>query len=223
MKPTLIFDYDGTIHNTMIIYESAFRQCHSWLIEEGYAPKRDVPTQTISGWLGMNSWEMWNSFMPELPDNIKEEASRRVGKAMVDQIKEHKAKWYPGAEEMLNELRNDGYTMVILSNCKISYREANWKEFCMERWFSAFYDCESFGFAPKTKIIKEIMKDFSAPLIVIGDRRSDLDCARACQSPFIGCLYGFGKERELEGADAFVECVKDIRASVKEIDLRFGK
>ena len=34
MKPTLIFDYDGTIHNTMVIYESVFRKNYEWLVKE---------------------------------------------------------------------------------------------------------------------------------------------------------------------------------------------
>ena len=58
---------------------------------------------------------------------------------MIRQIRKHKAVWYPGAEEMLTALKNRGYHLVILSNCKASYREAHWKEFGMERWFDRFY------------------------------------------------------------------------------------
>lgn len=71
-KPTLIFDYDGTLHNTIVIYESAFRQCYDWLVKEGYAPVQKISTERISGWLGMNSREMWESFLPELPSEIKD-------------------------------------------------------------------------------------------------------------------------------------------------------
>lgn len=208
MKPTLVFDYDGTIHNTIVIYESAFRQCYERLVKEGYAPVREIPTERIAGWLGMNSREMWDSFLPELPRNIKENASKMVGNAMVEQILHHRAVWYPGAAEALEELKTEGYQMVILSNCKIAYHKANWAEFSMERWFLAFYDCESFGFAPKTEIIREVRNSLQTPLIVIGDRRSDLECARACKSPFIGCRYGFGKDGELDGADMFADSAK---------------
>lgn len=187
MKPTLIFDYDGTLHNTMIIYESAFRRCFAWLVESGYTQEQKISVEKIAGWLGMNSRDMWNSFLPELSDEIKEKASRMVGN-----------------------------TMVILSNCKIAYREANWEEFHLERWFSAFYDCESFGFAPKTEIINEVRKRFDSPFIMIGDRRSDLECAVACKSPFVGCLYGFGAEGELEGADMFAESVRDVPERIRE-------
>lgn len=216
MKPTLVFDYDGTIHNTIVIYESAFRQCYAWLVEKGYAPEQEISAETIAGWLGMNSREMWNSFLPELSGEIKEEASRRVGDAMVGQIRARRAVWYPGAEETLDELRSEGYSMVILSNCKAAYRKANWEVFGMERWFSAFYDCESFGFAPKTEIIKAVKKSFDTPFIVIGDRKSDRDCALAGRSPFIGCLYGFGEEKELEGADAFVDSVRELPGKMKK-------
>lgn len=62
------------------------------------------------------------------------------------------------------------YVMEILSNCKVAYREANWTEFAMERWFSAFFDCESYHFAPKTRIIQEVQKQFPGPFVLIGDR-----------------------------------------------------
>lgn len=45
--------------------------------------------------------------------------------------------------------------MVLVNNCKIMYHEANRREFSMERWFAAFYDWKSFGFAPKNEMIRE--------------------------------------------------------------------
>lgn len=217
-KPTLIFDYDGTIHNTMVIYESSFRKTYAWLVQEGYAAERQIPSEQIAGWLGMNSRDMWNAFMPGLAQEVKEEASLRTGTDMVKQVREHKAVWYPGAEKVLDELYEAGYPMVILSNCKIAYHEAHWQEFSMERWFSAFYDCESYAFAPKTEIIREVQKAFHGPYIVIGDRYSDLACARACNSPFIGCSYGFGQEGELEEADALIESIEELPGRIEEIE-----
>ena len=217
MKPTLIFDYDGTIHNTMVIYESVFRKNYEWLVKEGYTKRQQIPSSQIAGWLGINSRDMWNSFLPELSQEVKDEASRRVGRDMVQQVREHKAVWYPGAQSMLDELHLSGYQMLILSNCKIAYREAHWQEFSMGRWFSRFYDCESYNFTPKTEIIREIQKDYPGEYIVIGDRRRDLECAAACESPFIGCRYGFGEESELDGADRIAESVQQIPKYVAEL------
>ena len=113
-------------------------------------------------------------------------------------------------EEMLTALKNRGYHLVILSNCKVAYRKAHWEEFRMERWFEQFYDCESYGFCPKTEIVQEVIRDYPGPYLVIGDRRQDLECARSCKSPFIGCLYGYGEKGELDGADYFVKSVEEI-------------
>ncbi|MDD2981237.1 MAG: HAD family hydrolase [Hespellia sp.] len=218
MKPTLIFDYDGTIHNTIHIYESAFRKAFQWLVDEGYTAEQSISTERIASWLGMNSREMWNSFLPQLPDQVKNAASQKVGDYMVEQIRAHEALWYPGAEKMLDTLHEDGYQMVILSNCKVAYRQANWEIFSMDRWFDGFYDCESYGFIPKTEIIGRLAKHLQKPYIVIGDRAADLQCARACDSYFIGCRYGFGVEGELEGADVLVDSPGEMyRAITKSI------
>lgn len=217
MKPTLIFDYDGTIHNTLIIYEPAFRSVFRWLAEQGYAQDQNISSEQIAGWLGLNSRQMWNSFLPELSEEIKEEAGRRVGEGMVRQIKEHRARWYSGAKEMLTRLKNKGYTMLILSNCKVAYREANWREFRMERWFDAFYDCETYEFAPKTEIIKQIGKKYPEPYIIIGDRAADMECARSSGSLSVGCRYGFGTEEELTGADIIADGAETVADAIQII------
>ena len=36
-RPSLIFDYDGTIHDTLRIYEPAVEQAFQWLRRQGYA------------------------------------------------------------------------------------------------------------------------------------------------------------------------------------------
>ena len=117
MTKTIIFDYDGTIHHTLGIYEPAFRETYQWLTEQKAAEEREIGSAEIAGWLGFNSKEMWNTFLPELDQSYKEQASRMVGDLMVRQIRKHKAVWYPGAEEMLTALKNRGYHLVILSNC----------------------------------------------------------------------------------------------------------
>lgn len=148
MVKTIIFDYDGTIHNTLGIYESAFREAYQWLSEQNVVEEQKIETAQIAVWLGLNSKEMWDTFLPELDQRYKDQASAIVGDSMVRQIRKHRAVWYPG-----------------------SY-------------------------------------------LVIGDRRQDLECARSCKSPFIGCLYGYGEKGELDGADYFVKSVEEITGIV---------
>ena len=217
MRPFLIFDYDGTLHNTLKIYEPAFRAAFRWLVEEGYEHEQTIPSGQLASWLGLNSRDMWEAFRPMLPQKVKEKASAMIGKAMVQNVRGHMAQWYQGAEALLDALKSEGCQMVVLSNCKRAYREAHWEEFSMERWFTDFYDCESFDFAPKTIIVQTIMQRFSGPYIVIGDRKNDLECARACRGRFLGCLYGYGTEKELYGADFLADRPRDILTGIHRL------
>ena len=205
-----MFDYDGTIHNTMLIYEKAFRKCFSWLVEQKFVQGKEISSKEISCWLGMNSKDMWNLFQPDLADDIKSVASNKIGEEMLRGISDKTAQWYLGGEEILTRLLKEGYEMIILSNCKTSYKEMNWNYFQMHRWFKEFYDCESFGFAPKEKIIKEIVKKYSGDFIVIGDRRSDFEAAKSIRAKFVGCTYGYGSGEELQGADALAGSICEL-------------
>ena len=58
MTKTIIFDYDGTIHHTLGIYEPAFRETYQWLTEQKVTEEREISSVEIAGWLGLNSKEM---------------------------------------------------------------------------------------------------------------------------------------------------------------------
>ena len=53
-RPALIFDYDGTIHDTMRIYRPAVRRAFQWLREQGHTVPETSDRQ-IASWLGMNT------------------------------------------------------------------------------------------------------------------------------------------------------------------------
>ena len=49
MVKTIIFDYDGTIHNTLGIYEPAFREAYQWLSEQNVVEDRDGADRRMAG------------------------------------------------------------------------------------------------------------------------------------------------------------------------------
>ena len=51
MVKTIIFDYDGTIHNTLGIYEPAFKEAYQWLAEQNVVEEQKIETAQIAGWL----------------------------------------------------------------------------------------------------------------------------------------------------------------------------
>lgn len=210
MLRTLIFDWDGTLHNTARLYGCAFRSAYRFLVTNGYAPDRVYSDEELSVYLGMNAPDMWNTFMTELPNNIKRLASDMVGKNMVKAIQAGKAVLYPGTEEILDILKQTGFQMVILSNCKHDYMQAHRAAFGLDRWFDAYYCCEDYNFAPKEEIFPFIQENYPGQFAVIGDRSSDFKTAQVHKLFSVGCAYGFGCAEELSNASCIVGNITEI-------------
>ena len=217
MLNTLIFDWDGTLHNTEALYGRAFRKAYAWLAAEGYAPKRSYTDREVSIYLGMSAPEMWNTFMPELPQPVKDTCSSLIGQAMVEEIDAGKALLYPGAPDTLTALKEAGYRLVFLSNCKHAYMEAHRRAFGLDRWFDGFYCCQDYDFRPKVEIFPAIRDAFPAEFCVIGDRASDLETARVHGLASIGCAYGFGSPEELAGADRIARRVTELPGLIQSL------
>lgn len=239
MKPTIIFDYDGTLHETMRIYAPAVFDTVRWLKEDCRISVEEPSKARIQSWLGMNTSDMWNSFLPELAPELKKTAAARIGGGMLLRLQEGYAAWYDGAKEALDALVASDMEMAILSNCGNSYARAQWDAFGMERWFTAFFPCEAWNHAPKDEILPDIARDYEAAFartpvrrgappekespieersfLVVGDRDSDLAAARSIGAPFIGCAYGYGSKEELTGADLQIRSIRDLPDAVREI------
>lgn len=203
VKPVLVFDYDGTLHETMRVYKPGIEGAVRWLRTEHGVEVSMPSEQRIKKWLGMNTAEMWEDFMPGLSPSLKAEAGMLVGRIMLEEISAGRGRWYPGVREKLDLLRQKGYTMVVLSNCEREYADLNRKVFGMDRWFDAFYDCASYGYIAKEEIMKLVAADYGeksgaqAPgFVVIGDRGSDYAAAKSVGAPFIWCAYGYGSREE---------------------------
>lgn len=85
--------------------------------------------------------------MPELPQLEKDLYGGIMGAKMVRLIHAGKAK---------------GYKLIFLSNCKHSYMQAQREYWGLDKYFSAFYCTEDFGFAPKWKIVNTIRHHYYA-------------------------------------------------------------
>ena len=240
--PLLIFDYDGVIHNNLCVYEPAFRKTHEEMIRSGIIGPETVSSERLSGWFGMTAKDMWLDFHPELPEEVRDKAAYEIGMNLVGLVAAHKARWYDGAKEMLDSLKSMGFRMAILSNSRRVTGEVHWKEFGLGTWFRKWYDSESYGWEPKSEIIKAVLKDWSADdksektkqgkrggdpspgecpnpgsCIVIGDRYADFEAAKAVGAPFIGCMYGFSRPGELDEAVHKASCPGDIVKIVRNL------
>lgn len=206
----LIFDYDGTIHNSMKTYAPAFRNTCQWLADNGYIPHKEYADSEISCWLGFNSTDMWSAFHPELAPDIKEKARVMLGEDMAERVDNGEGALFDGAEEMLSALKSQGHTLIFLSNCRFHYLNRHKRVFKLDRFFDYFYCCEEFDFIPKYEIFRRIAPRHEGEFIVIGDRFHDIETAVKNNLKSIGCGYGYGTMDELSSADIIVNSPTDI-------------
>lgn len=205
----LVFDYDGTLHDSMRIYAPSFRACCGVMSGEGESV-REYSDSEIKRWIGMDAKTMWREFRPELDEDRRQRYSAFIGESMIKLIKEGKAKLYDGVVEMLEEL-SEGNRLIFLSSCKRSYMEAHKRAFELEKYFVQFYCTEDYDFSPKHKIFENIKDKYDGKFIVIGDRYSDIEVAKRHGLRSVGCLYGYGSAEELESADVKVNSIDELK------------
>lgn len=215
----LIFDYDGTIHNSMLTYAPAFRNTMKWLSDNGYVAPKEYSDEEISYWLGFNSTDMWESFMPGIDPAVREKARVMLGEDMAQRIENGEGSLFCSAEEMLTELKESGYTLIFLSNCRIRYMERHKRVFGLDRFFDHFYCCEEYGFIPKFEIFRRIAPLHEGGFIVIGDRFHDIETAARNSLRSVGCGYGYGSPEELSQADIIVSSIAEIPEAVQKLNI----
>lgn len=130
----LIFDYDGTLHRSMLTYAPAFRTTCKWLADNGYMTEREYTDREISYWLGFNSADMWSNFLPDAAPEIREKARIMLGEDMARRVENGEGALFPHTEEVLDGLKAMGHTLIFLSNCRIKYMERHSRVFGLNRF-----------------------------------------------------------------------------------------
>ena len=205
-----IFDYDGTCYETLGIYGEAVRTAEKWANCQGFFASHSSEDRVLRKYLGMNALDMWREFMPDAPEEIRRQGSMIVQEGMLEGIRLNRGGLYEGIPGLLEKLKATGHVLLILSNCTIKYRDAHWKAYGLDRWFSEFYCSEAFGGIPKEEIFKTLSKEYPGEYIMIGDRHSDMKVGYEHGFGTVACDYGYGSQKELETADYHAKSVQEL-------------
>ncbi len=209
---TLFFDYDGTLHDTIKIYAPAFKKAYRYLVRNHNAPDKKWRDEEISQFIGQTPKEMWDQFGEDIPENAKKEASKIVSNTMKTAITNKEATLYEGTLDVLSHLKDKGYSLVFISNCKNYYLEAHRDAFGLDRYFDRMVCSETFpGVEEKHRVLRRIKDDFEAPMAIIGDRHHDIEAGEKNGIHTIGAAYGFGSREELKSADLIIEDIKALK------------
>jgi len=206
----IIFDYDGTLHDTMVIYGLAFRKAYKYLVDCELVEEKHFEDDDIKKWLGYTSVDMWNNFLPNIDDSYKDKASKMIGEEMLELTSSGRANIYDGSIDTLKVLKNRGHKLIFLSNCKIKYMNTHRKTFGLDDVFDDFYCAEEYPNTPKYEIFNHIKKKYTGNFIIIGDRFHDMEIAEKHNLKSIACTYGYGTYDEIKNANYKIDSIYDI-------------
>ena len=206
-RPVLIvFDLDGTLTDSFMLGRVLFKRVFALMgfgeISDELADSFNGPSADevcrIMGIEGARRAE-YN----RLIDEIETELVKSIGKV------------YPGTIDMLASLCPHAH-LAILTNGAPSYLAA-----CMTAYGFEPYIGLRAGYTEgvsKAERIRQWERELSAQrVIVVGDRKSDIDNARAAGAYAVGVTFGMGTKEELLGADALCASTEQVRAACMDV------
>lgn len=208
---TICLDYDGTIHDSIQIYYTAFLKAYQYLVDHGYQAPKHWTKDEVKRFLGQNPPEMWASFQPTLPESVISVVSKMIGEAMRDAIVNHEGVLFEGALDTLAYLKNKGYYLVYLSNSKNLYMHINQAEFKLDRYFDRFVSSEMYQYIPKKDILGLLKNELPGPILMVGDRIHDMESGYENDIDTVACLYGYGSEAEFINATYRIQSIQDLK------------
>lgn len=192
----LVFDFDGTIHNTEITYKKAITESLSEL-------NLDINDFDFKSFIGMGPKDVWDIILKD--DSDKTPYIKKNGDRIIKYMKES-GELYDGAIETLSYLK-DKYDLFILSKCRRVYMEAAREKFGLDSFFSKYFIGEDYDYLEKYKILRdEIKEDY----IIIGDRREDMEAGLKNNQRAIFAAYGYGSPSEADGVDISISSIKEL-------------
>jgi len=131
---------------------------------------------------------------------------------------------YPGIPEMLKNLKDQGARLFVATSKPTGYSKQILEHFNLLGYFEDVQGSTMDGSREKkADVIAYLLKmnqiTAKDDVVMIGDRRLDIDGAKENGLASVGVLYGYGDRSELEDADAddIVENVSELERKLKEM------
>lgn len=205
MSSTWFFDLDGTLTDPKVGITQCIRHAMQKLGES--PPPGDELTWSIG---------------PPLHGTFSELLGEARAAEAVTHYRERFASvgWqenvpYDGIHDALQRLQDSGATLYVATSKPRVFAERIISHFGFEPYFRRVFGCELDGtHGEKTDLLRYALGEI-APcdnVTMIGDRKFDIEAARANGVRAVGVTYGYGSVDELTaaGADALVAAPADI-------------
>ena len=126
---------------------------------------------------------------------------------------------YDGVRDMLRELKACGYTVALATSKPRIFAKRICEKYEIAEYFDIISGSELDGTNDyKHQVIEAILTALNSPdrkrVVMVGDRRQDIDGAKQCKIRSIGVSFGYAEEGELEraGVDYIVNDIDELKA-----------
>ena len=213
MKKYFLFDLDGTLTDPKEGITTCVQYAlHSLGIEE---PDLDRLESFIGPPLKDSFMEFYGMDEEQAQAAVKKYRERFNDKGLYEN------EIYPGIAPMLQMLSEKGFRLAVASSKPTVFVEKILEHFGIRQYFKVVVGSELDGSrTSKDQVVMEALRQLfgAKPILyhevyMIGDRRFDVEGARAMKVESVGVTYGYGGMEELRDAhaDYIVESVEELR------------
>lgn len=208
----VIFDMDGTLLKS---HTYAVMAIHDALkdLYENHKIEKELPSHDlILGKIGQPSVQFYLDLLDEEHKHLIDELHTGIQDHEEIALKSGKGMLFPGTEDTLAYLKQQGYRIGLESNCSLRYFHNVIHELDLEKYLDIKRCIGEEEGLTKIKIIDRFLNELdSHGAVVVGDRYYDVESGKANGCITIGCLYGYGKKEELADADYVIENIQELQ------------
>lgn len=208
MRKAVIFDLDGTLTRS----EEGIWNCVKYAAEKLGFPVPDAPT--LRKFIGPPLGYSFREYM-----GMDEEMANRAVEVYRERYNEvglFENRVYPGIRRLLRTLRQEGWTIAVATGKPQETARRVLAYFGLDRFVEKVCGPVDGHTADKAELIRRALPsdwDVSADEAwMVGDRKFDVEGAKAAGVKPVGVGYGYGSEEELRAAGCTAYC-----ATVQEV------
>ncbi|MEM3341690.1 MAG: HAD family hydrolase [Thermoplasmata archaeon] len=214
----LFFDLDGTLLHTELVSVPATIETLKELNRRYSLEIRIPEPDEVKSCFGMTVEEYLRHFLGPHYNGYAREFDIIVQTIEVEYIDAGMSRLYPGTLDTLENLRRMGIPMAIATNAPLYYCEKVISAFHLDRYIAYYEAITPYPGKQKDHLIQLLKNKISVnKILMVGDRAKDRDAAKATGDLYGAATWGYGNEKEWEGADFRFNHISEVEKVIKEL------
>jgi phosphoglycolate phosphatase len=214
MRGFVAFDLDGVLYSSEPFLGQAYREAIA-AVENQYPGSfpRLPETQEILAHVGWPVPVLLRRLFPQVAQEAVDLLSRQMLPVICRHVAGREGVLFPGVGETLARIAAEGVVLGIASNGRRLYVETVLATYALTEYFTDLITVDQPGYPDKASVLRAYLERLgigSADTVMVGDRRSDVEAAKAVGCAFVGCDYGHGHRAEIESAGPVVSRFADL-------------